>query len=155
MDVVASLADSPSNRLEIRSSGQDPRSQTLLNDVRDLGITSVRDLKIVDIYFINATLTADNCEVIERILVDTLLQDSQWGAGVDACDHYVETVLHAGVTDAASQQLLRVSQRLGICLDAVNTAKRVEINGLINPDELDLLIRKLLNRKPLKSHTKR
>ena len=144
MDVVASLADSPSTRLEIRSSGQDPRSQTLLNDVRDLGITSVRALRIVDIYFINATLSADQCEAIEQILVDPLLQDAQWGADIDVCDHYVETVLHAGVTDAASQQLLRISHRLGIPLDAVNTAKRVEITGVIDPVELDLLIRKLL-----------
>ena len=144
MDVVASLANSPLQRLEIRSVGEDPRSLTLLNDIRDLGITSVRALKIVDVYFINATLAADQREVIEQILVDTLLQQARWGAALDVCDHYVETMLHAGVTDAASQQLLRTSHRLGICLDAANSAKRVEITGDIHPEELNLLIRKLL-----------
>lgn len=153
MDVVASLARSPLQRLEIRSVGEDPRSLTLLNDIRDLGITSVRALKIVDVYFVDATLVADQCEVIEQILVDTLLQQARWGTGLDICDHYVETVLHAGVTDAASRELLRISHRLGICLDAVNCAKRVEITGDIHSEELDLMIRKLLTNPVIEHWT--
>ena len=132
------------HRLEIRSFGSDPRAGALLRDACDLGIASIDAISVVDVYFIHGVLDSKQRVVLEKILIDVLLQQASWGPPTTDCDHFVETALHAGVTDGASQQLLRIASRLGICVEAVTTAKRLEINGALRHGELDLLVRKLL-----------
>ena len=144
MGVIAASSKSDVNRLEIRVTGNDPRARTLLHDACDLGITSIDAIDVIDVYFIHGILDNSQRVALEHILVDSLLQQASWKATVATCHHFVETALHAGVTDAASQQLLRIASRLGISVDAVTTAKRIEINGALKPGELDLLVRKLL-----------
>ncbi len=144
MGVIAASSKSDVHRLEIRLTGTDPRARTLLHDACDLGITSIDAIDVIDVYFIHGILDKFQRLALEHILVDSLLQQASWKATATTCHHFVETALHAGVTDAASQQLLRIASRLGISVDAVTTAKRIEIVGAFKPGELDLLVRKLL-----------
>ena len=144
MGVIATSSKSDLYRLEIRLTETDPRARNLLHDARDLGITSIDAIDVIDIYFIHGILDNSERVALEHILVDPLLQQSSWKATATTCQHFVETALHAGVTDAASQQLLRIASGLGISVDAVTTAKRIEIVGALEPSELDLLVRKLL-----------
>jgi phosphoribosylformylglycinamidine synthase subunit PurSL len=142
--VVAVSSGNDIHRLEIRFLGNNPRAHALLNDAYDLGLTSVRAIDVVDIYYINGDLSSEHRTVLERILIDPLLQTASWGTTNSSCDHFVETALHAGVTDAASMQLKRIAVGLGIDATTVITAKRFDIVGKINASELDQLVRKLL-----------
>ena len=144
MGVVAVLSTSEVHRLEIRYEGDDPRAQTLLNDAYDLGLLTLREVRVVDIYFLHGDLNTENRAILEDVLVDPLLQKASWGTTTQQSEHFVETALHVGVTDAASQQLRRIAARLGINMNAVTTAKRFDIVGKVSPSELDVLVRKLL-----------
>ncbi len=144
MGVVALLSSNDVHRLEVQSVGKDPRAHIFLQDAYDLGLVALCEINIVDVYFIHGDLSSENRAVLEDILVEPLLQQASWGLTTMPCDHFVETALHAGVTDAASQQLRRIAARLGISIDAVTTAKRFDITGKVDSCELDLLVRKLL-----------
>ena len=145
MGVIETSSDSDVNRLEIRLTGTDPRARTLLHDARDLGITSIDAIDVIDVYFIHGILDNSQRVALEQILVDSLLQRASWNATTTTCHHFVETALHAGVTDAASQQLLRIASRLGISVDAVTTAKRIEktmrLDLLRNPSTFVVCLR--------------
>lgn len=132
------------HRLEIQSVGKDPRAQSFLSDAYDLGLSGLCEVNVVDVYFIHGDLSRENREVLEDILVEPLLQQASWGLTTKPCDHFVETALHAGVTDAASHQLRRIATRLGVSIDAVTTCKHFDIVGTVDSRELDLLVRKLL-----------
>jgi len=137
-------SDHDVHRLEIQFVGKDPRAQAFLNDAYDLGLTALREINVVDVYFIHGNLSNESRAFLEDILVESLLQQATWGTTTKTCDHFVETALHAGVTDAASQQLQRIAARLGISIDVVTTAKRFDLAGKLDSYELDLLVRKLL-----------
>lgn len=132
------------HRLEIRSTGNDPRRKKLLQDISDLGVASVDDIDVVDIYFFHGEINRAQRFKLETILIDSLLQTASWEMEPTPCRHFVETALHAGVADAASQQLLRIGARFGWGVEAVTTAKRIEISGSPRSEELELLVRKLL-----------
>ena len=63
MGVIATSSKSDLYRLEIRLTETDPRARTLLHDARDLGITSIDAIDVIDIYFIHGIL--DNSERVD------------------------------------------------------------------------------------------
>jgi len=89
-----------------------------------LGITSLTNVDVADLVFFRGTIDANTKQLIESLLVDSLLQSGEWNVGVGTHQHVVETALHPGVTDSTTDELIRISQRMDLPIDGVARSKR-------------------------------
>ena len=65
------------HRIEVRLKSHlpDARGQGLVKDIRDLGITTISDVRVVDIYWLDAELSPETLELIgQRLLADQVTQ---------------------------------------------------------------------------------
>ena len=88
----------------------DPRGLGLVKDIHDLGITTVSDVRVVDVYWLDADLTADKLDLICRsLLVDPVTQEYQWGQSphyggkVSTARHTVEVAYNARSEEHTSE----------------------------------------------------
>ncbi len=140
----------------------DARGLSLVGDISDLGIAAVSDIRVVDIYWLDADLTADRLELIcQNLLADAVTQEYRYslgspGAGaVKAGCHAVEVAYNAGVTDPIEASVMKAVQDLSIeNVRAVKTAKRYIIEGQLDEYQLDIICRKLL-MNPIIQHVVR
>jgi len=110
----------------------DARGLSLVGDISDLGIAAVSDIRVVDIYWLDADLTADRLELIcQNLLADAVTQEYRYSLGspsagaVKAGCHAVEVAYNAGVTDPIEASVMKAVQDLSIeNVRAVKTAKR-------------------------------
>jgi phosphoribosylformylglycinamidine synthase len=130
----------------------DARGLSLVGDICDLGITTVSDIRVVDIYWLDADLTDDRLELICRnLLADAVTQEYRYRRGprgegeVKAGCHTVEVAYNAGVTDPIEASVMKAVRDLGIeNVRAVKTAKRYIIEGQLDEYQLEVICRKLL-----------
>ena len=62
--------------VRLRSHLPDPRGLGLVRDIHDLGITTVSDVRVIDIYWLDAELSAAELELICRsLLADPVTQE--------------------------------------------------------------------------------
>ena len=105
----------------------DARGLGLARDIHDLGITTVSDVRVVDIYWLDADLPSDKLEPIcHRLLADPVTQDYQFftpstnikgnlkgqgegdtGGEVNKQSHTVEVAYNAGVTDPVEETIMK------------------------------------------------
>ena len=127
--------------------GHDPRGHALLADAHAMGYPALQSVTISDLIFVRGTLDPDIRDDLVSILVDPLLQSSTWSrsGGVSSdTSLMVESVLHAGVTDAVAEQLFRVARRKGWPVHGVVTGRRIELRGEIPHGLHETLIRRLM-----------
>ncbi len=130
----------------------DARGLGLVRDIHDLGITSVSNVRVVDIYWLDADLTPDTLDLVcRRLLADPITQEYQFrglpspegeaGTGY----HTVEVAYNAGVTDPVEGTIIKALKDLGVAeVRAVKTAKRYLIEGQLDKPQLDAICRKML-----------
>ena len=118
------------HRIEVRLKHDfpDAKGLGLVKDIHDLGITAVTDIRVVDIYWLDADLTSAELELICRsLLADPVTQEYQYDQdswGGDAY-HIVEVAYNAGVADPVEATIMKAVRDLGIeKAKAVRTAKR-------------------------------
>ncbi len=147
------------NRIEIRlrSGLPDARGQGLVKDIHDLGIRGVRDVRVVDIYWLDADLAARQLDIVcSRLLADPLVQEYSYDAPATAATgggFTVEVAYNAGVVDPVEQSVLKAIKDLGLTgVRAVKTAKRYIIQGRVAKKNLDLICGRLLVN-PIIQHT--
>ena len=133
-----------SQHLCVTSQGTDPRASALLQSAHDLGITSLTQVDVADLVFFRGNIDANTKQLIESLLVDSLLQSGEWNVGVGTHQHVVETALHPGVTDSTTDELIRISQRMDLPIDGVASGKRFTVYGNISTSDLNRLIAALL-----------
>jgi phosphoribosylformylglycinamidine synthase II len=129
----------------------DPAGRGLVKDIQDLGVYSVIDVRIIDVYWLNAHLAPDKVELIAgSLLADSVTQDyrsGQAGQPEEAGDSYkvVEVAYNPGVTDPVKDSAIKAIKDLGIPnVSEVATAKRYILKGRINQDELNIISSRLL-----------
>ncbi len=143
------------HRIEVRLKEQlaDARGLALVKDIRDLGIVSVSKVRVVDIYWMDAQLTADKLELIcEYLLADPVTQEFQYDRPYHGSDgaaeagyHSIEVAYNAGVTDPVEATILKAISDLGVAgVRAVKTARRYLIEGDLDSPELATISDKLL-----------
>ncbi|MBE9512481.1 MAG: phosphoribosylformylglycinamidine synthase subunit PurL [Chloroflexi bacterium] len=130
----------------------DARGLGLVRDIHDLGIPSVSNVRVVDIYRVDAELTPEALELVcRRLLVDPVTQEYWHGqyprpegeAGTE--HHSVEVAYNAGVTDPIEDTIIKALKDLGVVdIRAIKTAKRYLIEGQLNALELEAICSKLL-----------
>jgi len=136
--------------IRLKSHLPDSRGLGLIKDIHDLGITSVSDARVVDIYRLDADLTTDKLELVCRqLLADPVTQDYWYGQSPhpEAGNHYhsIEVAYNAGVTDPIESSILKALKDLGVSeVRAVKTAKRYLITGKLDESQLEAIASKLL-----------
>ncbi len=142
------------HRVEVRLKEHlpDARGAGLVKDIQDLGIETVSDVRVVDIYWLDAELSTDKLDLIcRRLLADPVIQDyhSDSAISADAAStsnrRVVEVTYNPGVVDPVEGTVMKAVRDLGIDgVRAVKTAKRYLIDGELDNGQLDSICGKLL-----------
>jgi len=142
------------HRLEVwlKSHLPDARGQGLVKDIHDLGIATVSDVRVVDIYWLDAELSPATLDLIgRRLLADpvTQLYSYRQGAPAGPADesryHTVEVAYNAGVTDPVEDSVLKAIRDLKVeGIRAVKTSKRYLIAGQLTGEQLGVICNRLL-----------
>ncbi|MFC1967219.1 phosphoribosylformylglycinamidine synthase subunit PurL [Chloroflexota bacterium] len=143
------------HRVEIRIKDNQPdaRGQGLVKDIHDLGINAVSDVRVTDIYWLDADLSPEELDIICRgFLADPVTQAYSTGqgaapgvahAGVDTI--LVEVGYKAGVVAPIEASILKGIGDLGISsVRAVKTANKYLIKGRLDDAQLEAICSRLL-----------
>ncbi len=130
----------------------DARGLGLVRDIHDLGIGSVSNVRVIDIYWLDANLPPDTLDLICRhLLTDPVTQEFWYWqqpspeSKASANDHSIEVAYNAGVTDPVEGTILKALNDLGIAgVRAVKTARRYLIEGELDRHQLETISDKLL-----------
>ncbi|MBN1366916.1 MAG: phosphoribosylformylglycinamidine synthase subunit PurS, partial [Dehalococcoidales bacterium] len=137
----------------LKSHLPDARGQGLVKDIQDLGITTVTDAHVADIYWLNADLPKAQLERIGRdLLADPVTQDylcytpsnKQAAVKTEKGLYRIEVTNNPGVTDPTEDSIMKAITDLGIKVKAVKTARRYLIKGKFTKQQLDNIIFRLL-----------
>ena len=150
------------HRVEVCLKGHlpDAKGQSLVRDVHDLGITSVSDVRVLDVYWLDADLKPDELDMIcRRLLADPVTQEYQCfipspdiegslegrSPSKNNLSHTVEVAYNAGVTDPVEDTIIKAVLDLGIeSVTAAKTAKRYLIKGQLDENQLAIIYHRLL-----------
>ena len=128
----------------------DACGQGLVRDIHDLGITTVSDVRVLDIYWLDADLEPEELELICRnLLADPVTQeyrfDSDTRGQSEAGFYSVEVAYNAGVTDPVEETAMKAVLDLDIKgIRAIKTAKRYLIKGQLDKNQLVIICNRLL-----------
>jgi phosphoribosylformylglycinamidine synthase II len=127
----------------------DPRGEALKADIRDLGIGSVQQVRVSNVYLLEGKLTQKELELICRqLLADPIVEAYSIGkspliAPQDALA--VEVAYNPGVMDPVEESVSKGIRDLGVTtLKSVKTAKRYYLWGKISTADIELIANKLL-----------
>jgi len=142
------------HRLEVRLKSHlpDARGLGLVRDIHDLGITTVSDVRVVDVYWLDANLTTDKLDLLCRsLLADPVTQEYWCGqtpreeGKVGANYHAIEVAYNAGVTDPVEGTVMKALQDLGVeGVKGVKTGKRYLLQGQLDEYQLEVICSRLL-----------
>ena len=142
------------HRVEVRLKSHlpDARGAGLVKDIRDLGIETVSDVRVIDIYWLDAELPSDKLDLIcGALLADPVIQDYVCDSAIStdadssSSRRVVEVTYNPGVMDTVEGTVMKAVRDLGIDnVRAVKTAKRYLIEGQLNNGQLESICSKLL-----------
>ena len=142
------------HRVEVRLKSHlpDARGISLTKDIHDLGITSISDIRVVDIYWLDADLTPDTLDSVCRQLLADPVTEEYWYHGqprseetVSADFHTVEVAYNPGVTEPIEGSVIKALRDLAVGeVRAVKTAHRYLIEGQLGKKQLEAICNKLL-----------
>ncbi|MFH1062467.1 MAG: phosphoribosylformylglycinamidine synthase subunit PurL [Candidatus Omnitrophota bacterium] len=146
-------------RVEVKNKANilDPVGEGIKRDIIDLGINTVTDVKMVQVYILEGDLIAQDIKKIaDDLLADLIIQTSIHGKIEDKKfqikqknnHHVIEVAYNPGVMDPWEESTRKGIRDLGInALNSVKTGRKYLITGKINKQQLDLIGDKLLYNK--------
>jgi phosphoribosylformylglycinamidine synthase len=142
------------HRIEVRLKSHlpDARGKGLVKDIHDLGISTVSDARVVDIYWFDAELSPETLNLLGKSLLSdpvTQVYSHRNSSSVEQIDesmyHAVEVAYNAGVTDPVEDSVLKAVRDLEIRdIRAVKTSKRYLIEGKLTGEQLETISGRLL-----------
>ncbi|HUV75923.1 MAG TPA: phosphoribosylformylglycinamidine synthase subunit PurL [Dehalococcoidales bacterium] len=139
--------------VHLKSHLPDARGLGLVKDIRDLGITTVTNVHVADIYWLDADLTPDVLDLVGyRLLADPITQECRYSTlSIDTLGevkqqlHAVEVAYNAGVADPVEESVLKAIRDLGLeGVRAVKTSKKYIIEGQLDENQLEVICGRLL-----------
>ena len=144
--------------ISLRNDQPDARGAGLVKDIHDLGISTATDVRVVDIYWLDANLSSTDLDSIGRkLLADPVTQTYHYSSLLDhssLLDRIVSTsadvrpvdvAYNPGVTDPVEETVMKAIRELSITgVRAVKTARRYLIRGRLTEAQLDVLCSRLL-----------
>ena len=152
-------------RIEVFTKEHFPDSvgNEIASEVVHIGITSVDEIRVVQVYLVEGVLSGDDIgRICDELLIDGLTQDyicinrspnvqtgkitpgPKW-QGNDA--HAIEVTRKKGVMDPVESTVIKGIKDLGLSARSVKTAKRFLIAGQLTTDQLDTIANKVLANK--------
>jgi phosphoribosylformylglycinamidine synthase II len=125
----------------------DPRGESLKADIRDLGIGTVQQIRVSDVYLLEGNLSRKELEAICKLLLaDPIVEQYSIGEPPPPQDAYaVEVAYNPGVMDPVEESVSKGIGDLGITtLTSVKTAKRYYLSGQLSNSDIELISAKLL-----------
>lgn len=127
----------------------DPRGDALQKDIQDLGIATVTQARVRDIYLLEGRLSeAEVGRICQELLADPVVQEYSYGEAPTSPGqqaHVIEVAYNPGVMDPVEESIIKGIRDLGIStVDRVKTAKRYFIWGELSKQELETICDKLL-----------
>ncbi|MGC9395199.1 MAG: phosphoribosylformylglycinamidine synthase subunit PurS, partial [Anaerolineae bacterium] len=140
--------------------------------IAHLGIETVTQVHISNLYFLRGVLSADDIErIATEFLVDPIVEGYRWfppsippvgreeaktspPMGGTEGGRLIEVAFHPGVTDPVAKHLLHRSRQLGVgALEAVVTGTHYAFDGPVSPVELRRIAEELLCNPIIQSYT--
>jgi len=133
----------------IKAGLPDPRGDALQKDIQDLGITTVTQARVRDIYLLDGRLSkAEVDRVCQELLADPVIQEYSYGEAPTSPGqqaHVIEVAYNPGVMDPVEESVTKGIRDLGISTALrVKTAKRYFLWGELSKKELETICDKLL-----------
>jgi len=126
----------------------DPAGEAVRSDIADLGVSGVRSVRFVRVFFVRTGESADRVRrIATELLSDPICDVSAVGRHVVKAARgvsVVEVVRKPGVMDPVEASTLKGIAELGYKSSEVHTARRYLIAGKLSRDELVLIAEKLL-----------
>ncbi|HXZ95197.1 MAG TPA: phosphoribosylformylglycinamidine synthase subunit PurS, partial [Dehalococcoidia bacterium] len=129
----------------------DPEGDRLEKDIRDIGIPTVKQARVSDIYLLEGELDeAEVAKIGQELLADPVAEDFSWGEGplsrIEARDtHVIEVAYNPGVTDPVAGSVGKAIRDLGITtVTSVKTARKYSLRGSISKEAIQSICNKLL-----------
>jgi phosphoribosylformylglycinamidine synthase II len=127
----------------------DPRGDALQKDIQDLGITTVTQARVSDIYLLAGRLAKSDAErICQELLADPLVHQYSLSKAPPSHGehaHVIEVAYNPGVMDPVEESIIKGIGDLGITtVDSVKTAKRYFLWGDLSNRALQTICDKLL-----------
>ena len=127
----------------------DPDAASVHADIRDSGISSVKQVQVVRIYILEGNLDeADIRKIAEQLLTDPVTELYECNASVldeSAANVSVVQVLRKpGVTDPVEASATKAIEDLGLCVDSVRTARKYLLGGQLDEEMVRFIATRIL-----------
>jgi phosphoribosylformylglycinamidine synthase len=126
----------------------DHQGEQILSEIQSLGISGAKEVRVVEVYLLEGTLSRQDTErICGELLADTVVQDYSFNShptlkGTPV--HAIEVVRKPGVMDPVEYTTLKGIKDLGLRVDWVKRARRYLITGKLTRDELTTIANKIL-----------
>jgi phosphoribosylformylglycinamidine synthase len=137
--------------VSVRAGLPDPRGDSLETDIRDIGITTVTQARVSDVYLLEGELDETEVERIGReLLADPVVEGFSCGEGLaphvkNSDGHVVEVAYNPGVTDPVEESISKAICDLGITtVESIKTARKYSLWGDLSEQTLKSICDKLL-----------
>jgi phosphoribosylformylglycinamidine synthase II len=137
--------------VSVKADFPDPEGDRLEVDIRDIGITTVKQARVSNVYFLEGELDeAEVRKIGQELLADPVVEDFSWGEGPlssieDQDAHVVEVAYNPGVTDPVEESVGKAIQDLGITtVTSVKTARKYSFWGGLSEQTIQSICDKLL-----------
>ncbi len=142
-----------------KSNATDSYGEGIKNDIKDLGILDVQDVKTMQIYILLGDVDESDVEnICKNLLTDSITQYYEYKNSehhrndIDAW--VVDVTYKPGVTDAVGESTVKGIKDLGISgIKSVKTGKRFIIKGDINEDDITTICRRLLANEVIQNYS--
>jgi len=127
----------------------DVQGNSVLADIRELGISTVQAAQFARVYLIEADFDRDFAERLAReLLADPVCEQYYIGrsgapAGL-AKATLIEVHLKSGVTDPVAESVTSAMADMGVKAGSVRTARKYVLLGELNGKQIDTIARKIL-----------
>lgn len=139
-------------RIEIKKLTSNPEANALMHDIIELGVKSVKDLQIIQIYFILGIKNRSDIEKIAAtLLCDPVTEAFHIGRLPAPLRRAVEVVFNPGVMDPSAENIIGALTAMGYPNCQVKTGKRYLFPNSCRPEELERIAKSILYN-PLIQH---
>ena len=127
--------------------------KVLRQDIMDLGITDVDEVRTAQIYYLEGNIDSDIvCQIALKLLADPITQNFECNdmeavsPNLSKNDLAIEVQFKLGVTDAVGQSVEKGISDLGIMgIKSVQTGRKYWIKGNVNHTQVETIACRLLS----------
>jgi phosphoribosylformylglycinamidine synthase II len=137
--------------VSVKAGFPDPEGDRLEMDIRDIGITAVKQARVSDVYLLEGELDEVEVRKIgQELLADPVVEDFSWSEGplsrIEGGNaHVIEVAYNPGVTVPLEESVGKAIHDLGIAtVTSMKTARKYSLRGDLSEETLQSICDKLL-----------